>query len=143
MPPPVYVTITHTVPRHVRCEHCGEEYVYELTRTGMGVSEWYTGEAEEVAGQRAADKAAEDLSRAISTEAEAVPCPACRKYQDHMAAAARQLRWGWVKRLGSWCLTAMPVVTGVAVVVAVVASPGDSRLPFVVGGATAAVFLAV
>lgn len=130
----VCTTVSRTVPRHVWCEHCGEEYVYELTRTGYGEAGLgFKGDQQQVY-MWAVEAAYADLSKLLAAGVEAVPCPACHKYQRHMLPAARALRWGWVRRLGGHALLALPVVAVLAVMVTIVAFPGRSNLPFIAAG---------
>jgi hypothetical protein len=138
---PIIVSVSRTVPRHVRCEHCGAEYVYELTRTGIGQAGHGFEKDEATIHKWAVEAAFADLTKELDTGAEAVPCPACYKYQQHMTAAARKLEWGWVRGMGGWLLGALPVITVLAVLVAVVAFPGKPQLGFVVAGVTAGLLL--
>lgn len=138
---PVCTTVDRTVPRYVLCEHCGEEYVYELNRTGYGEAGFGLTSDQNQVYVWAVRAAWVDLDRKLATGAEAVPCPSCHKYQRHMLPAARALRWGWVRRLGGQALVALPIVAVAAVMVAVIAFPNRSNLPLVLAGATMGAFL--
>ncbi|HSQ54522.1 MAG TPA: hypothetical protein VLM40_02165 [Gemmata sp.] len=138
---PVYHTITRTVPRFVRCEHCGEGFIYELARAGYGeAGHGITGDRESVC-RLAYERAIKDLDRELAGGAEAVPCPKCLKYQEHMLAAARKLQWGWLRGLAGWAMSAMPVVAFFAVLIAVVLFEGNTELALLVASGTAVLFL--
>jgi hypothetical protein len=89
--PTVLYYTSRTVPRYVRCEHCGAAFVYELTRVGCG-------EGPQAAPSVAVERSVADLEKELTTGAEAVPCPQCFMYQAHMTAAARRIQWRWFKR---------------------------------------------
>src|SRR5262245_40528563 len=137
MAAPMFVSATRTVARHVSCEHCETEFVYEMTRTGYGESKYDRLEDMAVAHARATEAAFVARDEALATGAEAVPCPNCFKYQRHMFPAARQVQWGWLRGLGSQGLVALPVVAMLAVLVTVVACPGNSNLPLIAAIAAA------
>ncbi len=81
----------------VRCEACGQSYAYTLKRTGRGAdSEGNRG----VALQRAE----ENLRWLLWTEIEAIPCPACGRYQSNMIHEARRRYRRWMLYVGQ-CLT--------------------------------------
>ena len=140
---PIIVSFCRTVPRHVRCEHCRAEYVYELTRTGYGQAGHGFEKDEATIHKWAAEAALKELAKQLDTGAEAVPCPACRKYQAHMTEAARAIRWGWVRGTAGMALSSLPVITVLAVLVAILAFPGESQLAVTVAGTTAVSLLVV
>jgi hypothetical protein len=142
---------SRAVPRHTRCEHCGEEYVYNLERSGVGESGYGLSDSQDAANQKAAAAAVADLARELDAGVEAVPCPACFKYQAHMTEAARQEAWGRVRAVGSHALTWLPVLAVVGAFGAVIAFPAHTERAvtvvaaitlalLVVGAATALVF---
>ena len=137
---PIYVTVNGMVPRHVDCEHCGQEYVYELVRTGVGEEPIVHLDTQEEVHRRASDAALVSLAKALATDTDAVPCPACLKYQPYMTAEARKLELGWLKRMGGNALTAMPVVAVLAVLVHITALNGTTEQAVVVAGTVAGVF---
>lgn len=134
------MAVTRTVPRHVRCEHCGAEYVYELTRTATGEAGWGLESNEDVVKGWAVDAAFKNVAAAVDSAADAVPCPACLKYQSHMLPAARRLRWGWAGRLAENSVAALPILAVVVVVACVAAGAGT--LAYTIVAAIAAVLLA-
>jgi hypothetical protein len=125
----------------VRCEHCGAEYVYHLSRTGIGEAGFGLTGDQATANQRAAEAAFADLVTALETGTEAVPCPECFKYQAHMAEAARKIQWGRVRGLGGQALGWLPIVTVGAVFGAVVAFPNRTDTAITVAIATAGALL--
>lgn len=123
----VTYAVTHAVPRHTLCEHCGAEFVYHLERTGVGEGGYGLSASQEAAHERAVQNAHVDLRRELDTGAEAVPCPECLKYQSHMTEAARAEQWGHVRRFGGQALAALPVLAVLGALVAVVAFPRDTE----------------
>jgi hypothetical protein len=140
--PPVYTTVSRVVPRHVCCEHCGANFIYEMTRMGYGEAPGVLVNGQLAASPLAVERALADLAKELAAGAEAVPCPQCLKYQRHMTAAARKVQWGWVRHIGGQALVAMPVVAFLAVLVAVIVFPGNTELALYVAGGTAVLFLA-
>lgn len=134
------VAASRTVPRHVRCEHCGTGFVYELTRTRLGEAGWGLESNEDVVKGWALDAAFKNLQAALDTGADAVPCPKCLKYQRHMLTAARRLRWDWAGRLAENSVSVLPVAAVIAVVVCVIAGAGS--LAYTIVAAMTAVLLA-
>ena len=120
-------SVSRSVPRHVRCEHCAAEYVYHLSRTGIGEAGYGLTDSQETVNMKAAQAAFADLDREIDTGCEAVPCPACFKYQAHMVEAARKVQWGWVRGIGGQALGWGPILMVGAVFVAVIAFPNDTN----------------
>jgi uncharacterized iron-regulated membrane protein len=49
---------------------------------------------------RAASGAEADLGERLETECDAVPCPSCGWYQQHMIPQARHEKFGWLYRAG-------------------------------------------
>jgi hypothetical protein len=140
--PPVYFSIGRTVPRYVRCEHCDSNYIYELTRVGVGEAEGMLINKELVASPLAVERAMADLRRELAHGNEAVPCPECYLYQKCMTAEARRIQWGWIRRIGGQALLALPIVTVLAVLMAVVFFPGNTRLAVALASGIAVVLLA-
>jgi hypothetical protein len=96
------ITVTQSAVRLVICEECNTEYVYQLERSGegMGNSVYFLDEAG--AKRRAERKAREQLARKMEHACEAIPCPRCGHYQDHMLAKARgeaAFKWGLLAAL--------------------------------------------
>ena len=89
-----------SVARFVTCEQCGQGYGYWLDRTTMGTASSYFLIGRDGASQRAWDRAKDTLRRRLQTECDAVPCPHCGWYQEHMIAQARHEKYGWLVRAG-------------------------------------------
>jgi hypothetical protein len=88
------------VPKLVTCEECGLEYVYLMKRTaeGEGTSLLFVDNAG--AQNRAAQEAHEALIYKLQTSCDAVPCPACGHYQEHMIPRARYHHNRWMLKAG-------------------------------------------
>ena len=134
-------SVSRSVPRHVRCEYCGAEYVYHLERTGVGEAGYGLTDSQEMVNVKAANAALADLAKEIDTGVEAVPCPACFKYQAHMTDAARKIQWGWVRGLGGQALGWLPILMVGAVLVAVVAFPDNTNTAITVALAVGGVMV--
>lgn len=110
-------TLRATVPKLVKCEECGLEYVYlmERVRQGEGTSVLFLDNAG--ARQRAEEQAQDRLRAALERGCEAVPCPACGRIQDHMVPRARKQYRHWM-RVGGLCLflaAALLFIAGIVV----------------------------
>jgi acyl-CoA synthetase (AMP-forming)/AMP-acid ligase II len=90
-------TVTQTVLRLVACEECDAEYIYSLTREGSGYGNSVYFLDEEGAKERASRRAEENLENQMRSACNAVPCPKCGHYQDHMLPRARAQRAGIYK----------------------------------------------
>jgi hypothetical protein len=83
------VTVEQCTVRLVICEECDADYVYQLTRSGEGYGNSIYFLDESGAKKRAERKAREQLARTMRTAVNAIPCPNCGHYQDHMVPRAR------------------------------------------------------
>ena len=88
------VTIVSSEPRIVVCEKCEAEYVYILEVSGSGSQGAWLGFQNEGAKKKAEKKAQKDVREQLRTNAEAVPCPECAHYQDHMISVAKKQHAG-------------------------------------------------
>src|SRR4051794_22261082 len=94
------VTLTASTTKKVVCEKCGHLYCYEAKRkaSGEGMSLLFLDNRG--ARTRAESYAADDLQMRLQKAIEAVPCPECGWYQEHMVAKARGRDRGLMKELG-------------------------------------------
>jgi hypothetical protein len=101
IPIPYALTYTATVegraPKLVQCEGCGHEYVYFLERTASGQGTSMLFLDNEGAQSTASAEAHAELMARLDKACEAVPCPACGRYQQHMVTYARHLRYRWMR----------------------------------------------
>src|SRR5688572_20468934 len=91
-------TVSGSVPKFVRCEQCGFEYVYELTRraSGQGTSFLFLdNEGAESAAHAAAHQA---LVAKLEDAIDPVPCLGCGHYQADMVALLRRRYLRWMTR---------------------------------------------
>src|SRR5690242_18809802 len=87
-----------SVIREVRCERCGGGYAYELSRiaAGSGAAMYYLFQG--AAKRRAQRNAAKALAKALATDEELVPCPACGRVQEPAIRAARRRAYRGMKQ---------------------------------------------
>jgi hypothetical protein len=83
------VTVEQSTVRLVVCEECDADYVYQLTRSGEGIGNSPYFLDESGAKKRAERKAREQVNKTMRTAVNAIPCPECGHYQDHMVPRAR------------------------------------------------------
>jgi hypothetical protein len=83
-----------TVLKGVKCESCGTEYVYALTRVSKGVAHSPYFLDNKGAQRRAGAEAQRNLEKRLARECAAAPCPRCGWVQKHMFAVARGEQWG-------------------------------------------------
>jgi hypothetical protein len=96
-----YATATGTTVKHVQCEACGFEFVYQLRRTVHGRATSFL-----IPDHQAAwVQANENLRHALATACDPVPCPLCGWLQRPMVRRARQLKY---RRL--WLVSLLLVV---------------------------------
>jgi hypothetical protein len=89
--------------KFVCCEACGQNYAYELKRTGVASEPARL--FDHVGPETAAKLGAyADLRNRLRTGIEVIPCPACGWYQAHMLPKARRLHPRWMVYVGG-CLT--------------------------------------
>jgi len=90
-----YSSLTGSMWRPVRCQFCGSESSYKLTRRGAGLASAPLFLDMPGAKKRAASKAESDLMRTLLNPrvVDAVPCPDCGKYQPRMIAKIRRGSW--------------------------------------------------
>jgi uncharacterized protein (DUF983 family) len=83
---PSAIDATGSVTKWVKCESCGHEYEYTMTRTASGS---YSGFAvtRKQADEKAAVDAAQKLQTMLQTECDVVPCPKCSALTKDMEAA--------------------------------------------------------
>ncbi|MGL4419054.1 MAG: hypothetical protein ACRCZF_00185 [Gemmataceae bacterium] len=83
------VTMASSAIRLVSCEECDTDYIYKLERETEGHGNAVMGLGSEGAKKRAAKEAKKKLDQQLTTACDAVPCPECGHYQDHMLGQAR------------------------------------------------------
>jgi hypothetical protein len=102
--------------RAVRCEKCQTEFVYVVSREGLGygVSLLYLDNAG--AQDQARMRAEAELRRELARGHEPVPCPGCGWYQRSMIPLLRQAHWRGLTIAGAFFLylAALLLVLGVA-----------------------------
>jgi ribosomal protein S27E len=73
-------TLRGSAFKHVRCEGCGDEYVYELHRA--------------ITASHSQARAV--LQRTLDQATDAVPCPGCGHYQRHMLGKLKSRHANWL-----------------------------------------------
>jgi hypothetical protein len=121
------VESTGSAGREVRCEQCGFEYFYVLSRKGwgQGFSPYFLNN--QGARARARVQAEDTLARKLAKGIDAVPCPRCGWYQATMVAKLKRLRLAWMKTV-AW-VTALPAVFCLFAAVSETVSPGPASTP--------------
>lgn len=82
-------TVTGTTIKDVRCESCGFEYVYQLSRTAQGRSTSFLVPDHATIEARARA----NLRQELKNSCDPVPCGVCGWYQRAMVQRARQLKY--------------------------------------------------
>jgi len=130
IPVPIPYAASHTatahgrVPKFVRCEQCGQEYVYTLSVTAQGTATnlLFLDDAGADARSRAAAEAS--LATALRDRCGVVPCPSCGHVQPDMVAKARSLLYGWMRRSKLPAFLAFAALFPTATVLSQLAQPG-------------------
>ncbi len=114
------VTLTGRVPKLVRCEQCGHEYVYLLegTAAGHGSSPLFLDN--EGARNRAYETAHVFLDATLRDDCAVVPCARCGHVQAHMLPKARQQYRRWMFTAGLYLLALGGIVAAPAIVLALI-----------------------
>jgi hypothetical protein len=82
-------TMSGTVRKWVRCEHCAAEFVYLMQRTVAGSGFIVLSIDGARASQRAQATAERQLEKSLEHDFELVPCPSCGSYQSYMVERLR------------------------------------------------------
>lgn len=93
--------------RRVQCEHCDQEYFYELARIGRGRSHTIYGIGQASARAKALARARRKVQKLLDRDLELVPCPNCRQLQPDMIEHARRARLS-----GMWIVGVVTVSLG-------------------------------
>jgi hypothetical protein len=84
------------VPKLVKCEGCGLEYVYLLRARGEGNASSMLFLDNQGAQLRARERAEKQLAAALETGVGVVPCPGCGRIQENMVPLAQKGRHPWM-----------------------------------------------
>lgn len=80
----------------VRCDKCGREYYFELTRIGTGSSVAHYGLGQDSVTADSRTKSQADVAHRLAEEAELVPCPNCYWINEELIQGFRRGRYrGW------------------------------------------------
>jgi hypothetical protein len=92
-------TLQDSVLKEVRCEGCSTEYVYLMTREGIGsgVSMYLLNE--QGASDNATSGARESLASALENDFDPVPCPVCGHYQRYMFPKLMDGKWAGLQAI--------------------------------------------
>ena len=92
------IRLTRRAVRETLCEACGHRYLYLLTRSVDVRASWLDDlrYGSEGSSHVALHRANSQLERALATDSDPVPCPACGWYQADMLPKARGKRYGWL-----------------------------------------------
>lgn len=95
-------------PKFVRCEDCGNDYVYMLERSVTAQGSTLLGDEASLRAQLEGE-ARNKLERVLAMECDPIPCPICGHIQKYMYREARRQRWLWSRLISRWCLVLTPV----------------------------------
>ena len=107
-----------SVPKVVKCDECGRQYVYLFHARSTGVAESPYNLNEDGAQQSSREQATFTLSHELEHGISVVPCPNCGRIQKHMFPLVAQSKYGW---LGGIVLT-FGVIAGLAFLAAIMAT---------------------
>jgi hypothetical protein len=85
-----------SVAKAVRCERCGSDYSYTMTRKAKGIGHSPGALRNAAAQAEAAEIAEKKVAKKLAREAEAVPCPDCGWVQTSMVIAVRRQAYRWL-----------------------------------------------
>src|SRR5262245_30716849 len=104
-------TVSGSVAKGVTCESCGESYTYLLSRTVTGSDSafFFASRAQENALKKARAK----LAKALETEHDDIPCPACRWHQSRNVAHVHGNSYAGMKNLAGAFFIIAGIVLGV------------------------------
>lgn len=117
-------TITGKGWKGCRCEACGQEFVYHVTRVGQSTGLAPYGIGAESAREGAARAAHKRAAAALAHAVNAVACPACGWFQQSMVSAKRFKHVAW----------ALGVTIPISLAILALSTnwpAGGSRLPFI------------
>ncbi len=127
-------TVRAQIPMLVYCEGCGLEYVYVMTRTAQGQGSSLLFLNNEGARGQASDVARKELMHKLRTHFDAVPCPACGQYQEHMIPRVRQQHRRWMVMAGIYALLLSILAGLVGMIALAIGSSSRDSGPTVFGG---------
>jgi len=103
-------TVEGSVVKDVTCENCGHTYSYPMFRIVSGCETVMFSSAQ--GPERALKKARANLAKALETEHNDVPCPACQWHQTSHVAFVRSQSYPQLKQLAGmfFILAGIPLV---------------------------------
>jgi hypothetical protein len=90
-------TVEGSVIKDVTCEKCGQTYSYSMSRIVTGIEKVLFSSSQ--GPEKALKKARANLAKALETEHDDVPCPACAWHQSSHVAFARSQSYPQLKAL--------------------------------------------
>jgi hypothetical protein len=99
-------TVTGSALKPTRCEQCGQEYTYLVTRSaqGEGSAPFFTDT--DVALDHSSAVAEALLHQALESAFDPAPCPSCGWLQSYMVPVAKRYRYHHLRGLAKVCLFA-------------------------------------
>jgi hypothetical protein len=104
-------TLEGSVTKDVTCEHCGHTYSYSMSRIVSGSEKVLFSSSR--GSEKALKKARANLAKALETEHDDVPCPACMWHQSSHVAYARSRLYPELKNLAGAFFIFAGLVLGV------------------------------
>jgi hypothetical protein len=90
-------TLEGSVTKDVACENCGHTYSYPMSRIVSGIEKVFFSSSR--GPERALKKARANLAKALETEHDDIPCPACKWHQSSHVAHVRSQMYPELKNL--------------------------------------------
>lgn len=104
-------TVKVLIPQIVRCAHCDESFIYEMTRTGTGQATCGTDKRSQAHAKTVAERVARKNLEAEferNGPCDPVPCRKCFRHQPYMAAEAAKRHYRH-NRVAAWVATGLGV----------------------------------
>ena len=114
-----YATVKVEVPRVIRCDHCRQEFLYLMRKTGTGVVEPFLDISPTTSSRQAEEMARRHLAEQLTPDNfNVVPCRHCFRYPSFMRERAAKLRYGNGRYIGFFlgCFSVVVLVFGVGMI---------------------------
>ncbi|HEX4795304.1 MAG TPA: hypothetical protein VH370_16025 [Humisphaera sp.] len=125
----VWASTTAVAVKNVHCEHCGNDYSYQLARRCVGdvVAPFILNE--DAAKEEALQIASRRVARKLSSDTEIAPCPKCGWLEADMVRELHRRAYRWMFIVGAFgsSLCAASVLIGILAGTRMFSSPMEQR----------------